>query len=44
MDLPSANHFLFIPGVLLVGITIGYVLGARAARAELKRQRDARKK
>lgn len=37
-------HLLYIPGILLVGITIGYVLGARAARAELERQRRARKK
>jgi ABC-type dipeptide/oligopeptide/nickel transport system permease subunit len=28
----SAGHFIFIPGVLLVGIVIGWVLGGRAAR------------
>lgn len=44
MDLPGANHLLFIPGILLVGITIGYVLGARAARAELQRRAKERKK
>lgn len=44
MDLPSANHLFFIPGVLLVGISIGYVLGARAARAELERRRRERQK
>jgi hypothetical protein len=44
MDLPSANHFLFIPGVLLVGIAIGYVMGAKAGRAEEQsRQRERRK-
>jgi hypothetical protein len=29
-DVPS-SHFLFIPGVLLVGIIIGWILGSRAA-------------
>jgi hypothetical protein len=27
-----ATHFLFIPAVLALGIGIGWVLGARAAR------------
>ena len=40
-----ASHFLFIPGVLIIGIVIGWILGSRAARdayaAELKR-REAR--
>ncbi len=44
MDLPSANHLLFIPGVLLLGAAIGYVLGARAARDEMARRERARKK
>lgn len=44
MDLPTAEHFFFIPAVLLVGIAIGFVLGARSARAEMKRQQQARKK
>jgi hypothetical protein len=44
MDLPSVNHVFFIPGVLLVGISIGYVLGARAARAEMERRRKERQK
>lgn len=44
MDLPTADHFFFIPAVLLVGIAIGFVLGARAARAELdKRQRERKR-
>jgi len=37
-----SSHFLFIPGVLLVGIIIGWILGSRAARdayaAELRRR------
>lgn len=33
----TVEHLIFIPGVLLIGITLGYVLGARAVRAELER-------
>jgi hypothetical protein len=40
----SAGHFIFIPAVLLVGIVLGWILGARAARdayaAELKRREE----
>lgn len=40
----TAAHFIFIPAVLLIGIVIGWVLGARAARdqyaAELKRREE----
>jgi len=43
----TAAHFLFIPAVLVLGIVIGWILGARAAQdalsAELKR-RDERAK
>ena len=39
--MPS-THFIFIPGVLLIGVVIGWVLGSRAARdtyaMELKRR------
>lgn len=38
------EHIIYIPGILLVGISMGYVLGARAARAELERRRKERKK
>lgn len=38
------EHIIYIPGLLLVGIAIGYVLGARAARAELERRKKERKK
>ena len=42
--MPTAAHFLYIPGVLLVGIVIGWVLGSRAAAdayaAQLKRQQQ----
>lgn len=37
------EHFIYIPGVLLLGIVIGYVMGARAAREKVeKRRRRAR--
>ncbi len=29
--MPTAAHFLYIPGALLVGIVIGWILGSRAA-------------
>lgn len=45
--MPS-SHFIFIPGVLLIGIVIGWVLGSRAARdayaMELKRREERAKK
>ncbi len=48
--MPTAAHFLYIPGVLLVGIVIGWMLGSRAAadayasqmkKAAAKVKRDA---
>ena len=34
-------HFIYIPGVLLVGIVIGYVLGGRAVETA-RADKDAR--
>ncbi len=43
MNTPGPEHFIFIPGILLVGRVIGYIMGARAAREELaKRRRRAK--
>lgn len=43
MGLPTSEHVLYIPAVLLVGMAIGWALGARAARVKLEeRQRRAR--
>jgi hypothetical protein len=39
MNTPGPEHFIFIPGVLLIGIVLGYVLGVRAAKAEFERRR-----
>jgi hypothetical protein len=40
----TAGHFIFIPSVLLIGVVIGWMLGARAARdafaMELKRREE----
>jgi hypothetical protein len=44
VELPTVEHILFIPGVLLIGIAIGYSMGARAARAELERRQRERKR
>jgi hypothetical protein len=42
----TSAHFIFIPGVLLIGVIIGWILGSRAARdayaAELKRREERR--
>ena len=41
--MPS-SHFIFIPGVLLIGLVIGWILGSRAARdayaTELRRREE----
>jgi hypothetical protein len=39
IGLPTAAHFLYIPFVLLLGIAIGFRLGAKAARDELDKRR-----
>jgi hypothetical protein len=39
MGFPGPEHFIFIPGVLLIGIVLGYVMGSRAARADIERKR-----
>lgn len=40
----TSAHFLYIPSALLVGVTIGWILGGRAARdafaAELRRMQE----
>ncbi|HEX4446927.1 MAG TPA: hypothetical protein VH044_09330 [Polyangiaceae bacterium] len=39
MNTPGPEHFIFIPGILLIGIVIGYILGGRSAKAEIDRRR-----
>ena len=33
----TVEHFIYIPGVAMIALTIGYLLGARAAREEVAR-------
>ena len=43
MGTPTPEHFLFIPGVLMIGMVLGYILGGKTARQQLeKAQRRAR--
>ena len=39
----TIEHVIFIPSVLLVGLVLGWTLGARAARAEHERREKERK-
>ena len=32
----TSSHVLFIPGVLMVGMFLGFILGARAARNQFE--------
>jgi proteasome assembly chaperone (PAC2) family protein len=34
------EHVIYIPGVLLFGLTIGYLLGAKAVRNEIQRAKQ----
>jgi hypothetical protein len=36
---PGPEHFIFIPGVLMIGIVIGFVMGSRSAKAEVEKKR-----
>jgi hypothetical protein len=40
---PTIEHILYIPGILLLGFALGFRFGARAARAELERQKKMRR-
>jgi hypothetical protein len=40
----TVEHVIFIPGVLLIGVTIGFLLGARAVRNEMARMKQRAKK
>jgi hypothetical protein len=36
---PGPEHFIFIPGVLMIGLVLGYIMGTRAARADMEKRR-----
>lgn len=33
--MPTSEHVLFIPAVLLVGFALGYMFGGKAARSQM---------
>jgi len=35
----TPQHVIYIPTVLLLGLVVGYVMGARAVRAELEKRK-----
>jgi hypothetical protein len=37
--MPTAAHFMYIPGMLLLGVVIGWILGSRAAADAYAAQR-----
>ncbi|MEZ4223734.1 MAG: hypothetical protein R3B13_22490 [Polyangiaceae bacterium] len=39
----SFEHVIYIPGVILVGMVVGYLMGARAVRAEHTRLKQRAK-
>ena len=39
----TPQHVIYIPCALLVGLILGYIMGARAVRAELDRRRKRMK-
>ena len=41
--MPSIEHIIFIPGILLIGFAVGFRLGARAVREELERRERERR-
>jgi len=43
VNLPGPEHLIFIPGVLLIGIVIGWIMGGRAARDQMEQRRKRAK-
>ncbi len=44
LRVPSIAHWLYIPGVLLVGLALGFRLGVRAARRLLEEEQRRRQR
>jgi hypothetical protein len=40
----TPEHVIFIPGIFLAGLAVGYMMGAKAVRAELARKKAADKR
>ena len=49
MDLPPSSHFIYIPVILILGLVLGFILGAKATRdafaldAKRAAEREARR-
>lgn len=41
--MPTIEHLLYIPGILLLGFAFGFRFGAKAARDELERKDKRRR-
>jgi hypothetical protein len=39
----TVEHFIYIPGVAMIALTLGYLMGVRAARAEVARAKKRMK-
>ena len=39
----TPQHVIYIPTMLLLGLVLGYILGARAVRAELEKRKKRMK-
>ena len=46
--MPPSSHFIFIPGVLILGLVLGFILGSRATKdafaAEARKAEDRAKR
>ena len=42
--MPTFEHILFIPAVLILGFVFGFVLGGKAARKEFDKRERAKKR
>ncbi|MFW5925847.1 MAG: hypothetical protein ACOCV4_06750 [Myxococcota bacterium] len=42
--MPSVEHIIYIPAILLLGFVLGFRFGARAARREMERQARERRR
>lgn len=36
MDVPPSSHFIYIPVLLVLGIVLGFVMGSRATRDQIR--------
>lgn len=39
----SAAHLIYIPGTILIGMVVGYIMGQKAALAQVARTKARRK-